>query len=331
MTTSSYSGPVDNGNAITQTNSSNPILVNRPETQYDKDVLHIRTVDDLLAFAENCSLDTWSDRLPVVLDNDLSLSGVDFWAVPIFNGCFDGRDHTIYDVNMTDAMAPCGFFLELGINAIVKNLNVSGSVTPAGDNSITGGLVGVNRGMMLNCSFSGTVSGVIETGGIAGCNEAAGIISGCRSNATISGMNATGGIAGHNLGAIIACTSDSFVNIDSVDPSLNIQTLDTSSILNFIESLSSDTVGVTTDTGGIVGYNEGFVETSISRGTVGYQHLGYNVGGIVGRSEGYINTCLNEADVYGRRDVGGILGQAEPYIELRESNSILAGLSYRVD
>ncbi|MBR4474858.1 MAG: InlB B-repeat-containing protein [Oscillospiraceae bacterium] len=330
VSTATYSGPVDNSNAEPKTTPANPILVERPETEYDKDVLHIRTVDDLLAFAENCSLDTWSDRLPVVLDNDLSLSGVDFWAVPIFNGCFDGRDHTIYDVTITDAMAPCGFFLELGLNATVKNLNVVGNVLPGGENNMTGGLVGLNRGCLLNCSFSGTVAGTAETGGIAGRNEATGIISGCRSTATVSGMNVTGGVAGHNLGAIVGCESKSFVNISSVDPALNIQTLDTSSILNFIQSISSDTVGVTTDTGGIAGFNEGFIETCISRETVGYQHLGYNVGGIAGRSDGYISTCLNEAEVYGRRDVGGILGQAEPYIELRESNSIVAGLSYRV-
>ncbi|MER2149988.1 MAG: InlB B-repeat-containing protein, partial [Candidatus Limivicinus sp.] len=330
VSTAVYSGPVDNSADPPKTTPVSPILIERPETQYDKDVLHIKTVEDLMAFAENCSLDTWSDRLPVVLDNDLSLSGTDFWAIPIFNGCFDGRNHTIYDVSLTDAMAPCGFFLELGSSATVKNLNVAGSVLPGGENNMTGGLVGLNRGMLLNCSFSGTVSGTTDTGGIAGCNAATGILSGCRSTATVSGMNATGGIVGHNLGAVIACESSSFVNIESVDPALNLQTLDTSSILNFIESMSSDTVGVTTDTGGIAGFNEGFIETSVSREVVGYQHLGYNVGGICGRSDGYISTCLNEADVYGRRDVGGILGQAEPYIELRESNSILAGLSYRV-
>lgn len=326
---SAYSGPAVPASE-TKTAPANPILIQRPDAQYDKDTLHIKTAEDLMAFAENCSLDTWSDGLPVVLDNDLSLSGVDFWAVPFFNGSFDGCSHTIYDVSLTDAMAPCGFFLELGQNATVKNLNVVGSVAPGGDKNMSGGLVGLNRGLVLNCSFSGTVSGTTDTGGIAGCNEATGILSGCRSTAAVSGMNATGGIAGHNRGAIVACESSSFVNIDSVDPALNIQTLDTSSILNFIESLSSDTVGVTADTGGIVGFNEGFVETSIARETVGYQHLGYNVGGIAGRSDGYIDTCLNEADVYGRRDVGGILGQAEPYIELREDNSIVAGLSYRV-
>ena len=326
---SAYSGPAVPASE-TKTAPANPILIQRPDAQYDKDILHIKTAEDLMTFAENCSLDTWSDGLPVVLDNDLSLSGVDFWAVPFFNGSFDGCSHTIYDMSLTDAMAPCGFFLELGQNGTVKNLNVVGSVAPGGDKNMTGGLVGLNRGLVLNCSFSGTVSGTTDTGGIAGCNEATGILSGCRSTAAVSGMNATGGIAGRNRGAIVACESCSFVNIDSVDPALDIQTLDTSSILNFIESLSSDTVGVTADTGGIVGFNEGFVETSIARETVGYQHLGYNVGGIAGRSDGYIDTCLNEADVYGRRDVGGILGQAEPYIELREDNSIAAGLSYRV-
>ena len=58
-------------------------------------VIHIRTAEDLLALAKDCSLDTWSTGRRVVLDNDLSLSGSAFDSIPTFNGSFDGQGHTI--------------------------------------------------------------------------------------------------------------------------------------------------------------------------------------------------------------------------------------------
>ncbi len=307
-----------------------PIDLERPETNYNKDVIHIRTVEDLIAFSENCSLDTWSDHLPVVLDNDLSLSDVDFQPIPLFNGCFDGRGHSIFDMSLTDPLAPCGFFLETGMDAIVKNLAVTGIVAPGGDNNMTGGLVGLNRGCVLNCSFSGTVAGKLETGGLVGRNEVTGIVTGCRSTANVSGLSQIGGVCGMNYGTLISCDSSCYVNTESVDPSLQLDDIDTSSLLNFFHSLTTETAGITTDTGGICGYNEGFIEYCVSREAVGYSRLGYNVGGVAGRSKGYINGSRNEGAVYGRKDVGGIVGQAEPYIEVTQPTNLTGALRYRM-
>lgn len=326
---SPYYGPTGSSTQ-TQSYPRTPINLERPETNYDKDVLHIRTVEDLIEFSENCSLDTWSDRLPVVLDNDLSLSDVDFQPIPLFNGNFDGRGHSIFDLTLTDPLAPCGLFLETGRDGIVKNLAVTGTVMPGGDNNMTGGLVGLNRGCLLNCSFNGTVAGKLETGGLVGRNEVTGIVTGCRSSATVSGLNQIGGICGMNYGTLISCESNSYVNTESVDPSLNLNDIDTSSLLNFFHSLTTENAGITTDTGGICGYNEGFIEYCVSSAPVGYSRLGYNVGGVAGRSRGYINGSRNEAAVYGRRDVGGIVGQAEPFVEVSQPGNLAAGLSYRM-
>ena len=324
-----YYGPTGSATQI-QSYPHTPIELERSEGNYDKEVLHIRTVEDLIAFSENCSLDTWSNRLPVVLDNDLSVSDVDFQPIPLFNGSFDGRGHSIFDLKVTDPMAPCGFFLETGQDAIIKNLSVTGVVTPGGDNNMTGGLVGLNRGSIQNCSFTGTVTGKLETGGLVGRNEVTGIVTGCRSTTTVSGLNQTGAICGMNYGTLLSCESSCYVNTESVDPALNLDDIDTSSVLNFFHSLNTETAGITTDTGGICGYNEGFIEACVSKSAVGYSRLGYNVGGIAGRSKGYINGSRNEGAVYGRKDVGGITGQAEPYVEVTQPGSLTAGLSYRV-
>ncbi len=324
-----YYGPTG-PSTQSETYPRTPINLERPETNYNKEVLHIRTVEDLIAFSENCSLDTWSDHLPVVLDNDLSLSDVDFQPIPLFNGSFDGRGHSIFDVSLTDPLAPCGFFLETGMDGIVKNLAVTGVVVPGGDNNMTGGLVGLNRGCLLNCSFSGTVAGKLETGGLVGRNEVTGIVTGCRSTANVSGLNQIGGICGVNYGTLISCDSSCYVNTESVDPSLQLDDIDTSSLLNFFHSLTTETAGITTDSGGVCGYNEGFIEYCVSREAVGYSRLGYNVGGIAGRSKGYINGSRNEGAVYGRKDVGGIVGQAEPYIEVTQPTNLTGALSYRM-
>jgi len=300
-----------------------------PAFAEDDGVIHIRTVEDLLALAKDCSLDTWSDGKKVVLDSDLSLSGSAFDSIPSFNGSFDGQGHTIYDMELSSAQSPCGFFLETGKDADISNLHVSGSVVTHGDDSMVGGLVGLNRGMLTGCSFSGVVNALTQVGGIAGKNDASGVIVSCSASGTVRGLTQVGGIAGENAGALTGCENRSFVNTESVDPTLRLESIDTSSIVNLIRSLRTDSAGITTDTGGVAGSSSGFIERCSNTGTVGYLHLGYNVGGIAGRSGGYINACLNVGEVYGRKDVGGIVGQAEPLTETA-AEDLLAGVGYRI-
>lgn len=296
----------------------------------EDEVVYIRTEEDLMQLASDCSLDTWSDKKKIVLENDLSLSTVDFASIPIFNGEFDGGGHTIYDLNLVSAQSPCGFFLETGKDADIHDLNISGTVATVGDDSLVGGVTGVNRGLISNCSFSGEVSARSMVGGIAGQNQSSGVITTCRASGSVQGLSQTGGIVGDNAGAVIDSENRAFVNTESVDPSLRLDAIDTSSILNFILSLRTDNAGITTDTGGIAGASTGFIERCVNAGAVGYLHLGYNVGGVVGRSSGYITGCVNDSDVYGRRDVGGIVGQAEPLSEIVEAANLLSGISYRL-
>lgn len=300
------------------------------EAAEDVEVIRIRTAEDLMELAEECSLDTWSDGKKVVLENDLSLSGVSFNSIPIFNGEFDGGGHTIYDLDLNSAQSPCGFFLETGKDADVHDLNLSGTVATVGDDSVVGGVVGLNRGLLSHCSFSGEVSALRTVGGIAGKNDADGVITACTASGSVRGLSGTGGIVGENAGAIIGSENQAFVNTESVDPTLRLDTIDTSSVLNFIRSLRTDNAGITTDTGGIAGASTGFIEHCTNTGTVGYLHLGYNVGGIAGRSSGYVKGCSNRGDIYGRRDVGGVVGQAEPLTEIIEAANMLSGISYRL-
>ena len=292
--------------------------------------IHIGTAQELLQLAQDCSLDTWSDGKRIVLDCDLSLSGVAFASIPIFNGSFDGGGHTIYDLDLRSAQSPCGFFLETGKDADIHDLKLSGTVSTHGDDSMVGGLVGLNRGRLSACSFSGEVRALKQVGGLVGFNDGTGTISDCEFSGSVQGLSQTGGLVGENAGVVEQSRSSGFVNTESVDPKLHIESIDTSSVLNLIHSLRTDSAGITTDTGGIAGSSSGFVERCINVGTVGYLHLGYNVGGIVGRSDGFVSGCLNTGEVYGRKDVGGIVGQAEPMLEISQAENLLAALSYRL-
>lgn len=287
----------------------------------------LRTQQDLLDLAEHCRSDTWSKGITVVLENDISLAGIAFEPIRFFAGTLEGGGHTIRDVSISCAASPCGIFAEVQQGASILDLNVIGDYAPSGNADSIGGIAGVNNGLIAGCSFSGSISGNAFVGGIVGENFAYGCIQSCRSEGNILGSNMTGGIAGRNAGTIQDCRSESFVNIVSTDPQLNLNDLDIAGILKSFTVASSDVIGVVQDSGGIAGYNSGIIGVCENQTTVGYQHIGYNVGGIAGRSCGHIYACQNNGEVYGRKDIGGIVGQMEPYINLLSQSDMLGNLA----
>lgn len=295
------------------------------------DMVYINTADDFLAFALNCTLDSWSRDKLFVLGSDISLEDTGFLTVPIFGGTFDGDGHTISGLEITDSLTPAGLFGILEETAVIKNLSVSGYIVPAGDSTAAGGIAGENSGNITDCSFSGTICGEDNTGGIAGINSVTGRIENCTVSGAIFGENKTGGIAGYNLGVIDGCENNSYINIASVDPSLSLDDIQIKLTLDIAALGTADTSTASNDTGGIAGYSSGAIVSCTNNSTVGYQHIGYNVGGIVGRSCGYLYDCRNYAEVYGRKDVGGISGQTEPYIELNLTESTLGKLKRQID
>lgn len=294
----------------------------------DTDTYYISDADGLVALAQYCSLNTWSVGKTVVLQGDISLEGVDFTPIPTFGGTFDGGGYTISGLGVYDSFMPSGLFGVLQSTAVVKNLNVSGTVSPDGDGSMTGGIVGENNGMLLGCTFTGTVVGSDSVGGIAGCNGLTGKIVNCNAGGNVTGDRMTGGIAGCNLGIINACDNTAYVNTTSVDRSVDPSDLN----LDFLTDLSKlstlDTSNATNDTGGIAGYSSGVVESCSNSATVGYPHFGYNVGGIIGRSCGYVRACENAGQIYGRKDVGGIAGITSSTVRHSFAKCTLSGGKY---
>lgn len=271
--------------------------------------IQISNIEDFLSFVDNCKYDSWSIGKTVTLATDLDVIGVDFDGVAYFNGTFEGNGHTITNLKMEPKGSNYGFFRYIGENGSVKDLHISGEIKPSGSQENIGGIAGVNYGTISKCSFDGEVHGINSVGAIAGINKGTGNIISCSSNALVLATNYTGGIAGTNEGVISACTNESSVNIEELEPTLDLAGMDVSSF-NVTQNVVNRN-----DMGGIAGYSTGLITDCTNEGIIGYKHTGYNAGGIVGSQCGIVLDCTNKGEVYGRKDVGGIAGQAEPYVE----------------
>ena len=306
-----------------------------PVDMSEREDVYISTADDLIRLARDCSLDVWSRDKNVILKNDIDISGSDFKHIPIFSGIFDGQGYTISGLSLTGEESYVGLFCIAQTSAVIKNLNVEGFVTPAGKPLATGGIVGDNYGLISNCCFNGSVEGYDYTGTIVGYNEQTGNISSCRSLGHVLGYHFTGGIAGYNLGMVNGCSNSARVNITSIDETFSISDIDLSKYTNNLLNVFGDNnkqdatsiVNSTVDIGGICGYSQGTIVSCTNDALIGYEHFGYNVGGIVGRQNGYVQMCVNNGEVYGRKDVGGIAGQAEPYVIIDITKDIVGQLT----
>ena len=289
----------------------------RPEAE----VIKIHTLEDFMAFAKQCSLDSWSVNKWIILEADINLSDTDFEMIPIFGGVFDGNGHTISGFHDVGDGYVGGLFRYISQSGVVKNLQLKGNVEGTEEKECIGSICGINYGTIQNCSFEGTINGRDTVGGITGTNAATGFIDNCTIHGHVTGYYMTGGITGTNHGYVNKCSNYSGINDDSEwveeDDEMG------SGLLLAINNSDSDLEfysGV--DTGGIAGYSDGTISSCFNYGKVGYEHTGYNIGGIAGRQAGVVSFCENTGEIYGRKDVGGIVGQMEPSIAVNEAESL---------
>lgn len=303
------------------------LLACLPVTQADAagNTIHISSEAELRDLAASCALDTWSRDKNVVLDSDLTLADPSFLPIPTFGGSFDGQGHTIHNVSITDSLSPAGLFGVVQAGGSVRSLHVVGTVTPSGDGRSVGGIAGENNGAIEKCSFTGTVSGQVYVGGIAGHTGASGSILACETRGAVIGDSMTGGITGYNEGLLADCTNSACVNVESTDPRLDLEDLDLTPDLSKLGQANAGASSA--DTGGIAGYSVGTLSDCVNHGAVGYQHIGYNTGGVAGRSCGQLLRCRNDGSIAGRKDVGGVVGQIEPYIQVDASPTYLSELN----
>lgn len=302
---------------------------------FASDNIEIRTPEDLIGLSEKSINEASTKDNHYVLMNDIDLMGTGYEPISIFAGFLDGRGHTISGFSFDGRQAGTGFIRTVTKDGHIMNLNLSGRTEPRGEMKETGGIAGVNYGLIEGCSFDGSVLGFEITGGIAGHNMESGVIRRCTNLASVNSTRRTGGITGFNEGLIESSENKGDINAsrrtahemdDERSGASEDEEYDDDEENGF-DKLIPDTIDLKDDdlfnkfdnglkinyTGGIAGVCAGSITDSLNLGTVGYQHVGYKTGGITGYDRGIISGCRNNGKVYGRKDVGGIAGQFEPY------------------
>lgn len=231
-----------------------------------------------------------------------------------FAGVFDGAGYTIYGLYVNRSTA-AGFIGYLAKSGIVKNVYMDkGTVSvELSGKPYAGGIVAINYGIVQksknlnsvsnnqNPSFQASSEKNIYSGGIVGSNE--GVILDCNNGGTILAkskniaqpVSFAGGIAGYNTGEIHNCYNQGSVTSEDT----------TIAYGNFTLNMSSYS-------GGITGYNSGTIsncrnsqdinsriKSSLSNGesnsgVLDAQAKVYS-GGIVGFNTGNVFKCYNDA------------------------------------
>ena len=287
--------------------------------------VYLNSPESLLTLAQNCILDSYSLDLQVELLTDIDMTGYDFTGIPIFCGSFEGNNHAISGLALTQDGSAVGLFRYLSSTALVQNLHVSGTIAPEGSRCIVGGIAGENAGKIENCTFDGSVTASDKVGGIVGINRVTGVVDNCTARGQISGDHFTGGIAGENLGVIRRCINSAPVNITPQENAVVITDITLESMT------SSESASTVTDVGGIAGTSAGVIRDCDNFATIGYRQIGYNIGGIAGSQMGYIVDCQNFGEIFGRKEVGGIVGQLEPATLIEYTTDALQILQQQLD
>ena len=248
----------------------------------------------------------------ITLDTDIDLTGKDWTPIGTdydnsYKGTFDGGGHTITGLNVTTNDEYVGLFGYLNRAGTVKNVVMEGVQITSNQiyGGSIGGVVGSSWGTIENCSVSGSVSGTVYVGGVAGA-QIGGSITGCSSSATVKGMVDVGGVAGqtNSNATLTACYATGNVIIE-IDPVKNIACGSLVGMNAGSSLLACYATGNVTSTGSSTGKVQigGFLGNNYTTVTAGYwknnheQGIGYDTKSTkVTKVDGSVVTWQNAVD-----------------------------------
>ena len=187
----------------------------------------VTSADGLMNVAE--LVNGGKSDINITLDTDIDLTGKDWTPIGTdydnsYKGTFDGGGHTITGLTFTTNDKYAGLFGWLNKAGTVKNVVMEGVQITSNQiyGGSIGGVAGYSWGTIENCSVSGSVSGTVYVGGVAGA-QIGGSITGCSSSATVKGTVDVGGVAGqtNSSATLTACYATGNVIIE-IDPVKNI-------------------------------------------------------------------------------------------------------------
>ena len=219
--------------------------------------------------------------------------------VPAFTGAFDGQNHTISNlfISQTSGSNFVGLFGSIGSGGVVFNVGVKNADVTAP--AFVGALAGDNQGVVFNAYSTGWVTGFITVGGLLG--DLGGMAVNSYSAATIVGEIVPGSTSSGNpswIGGLVGQVVGGAV----------INSHATGAVVAF----DGDYVG------GLIGStNVGVtVSNSYATGNVFAPQItngGVSIGGLIGDSYDAVTNSYATGNVTGEQFVGGLIGSAEGY------------------
>lgn len=252
-----------------------------------------------------------------------------------------------------------GLFAEIGETAVVENLNVSYSyvniigsrfvkedVSATTSQDITfnfGGIAGINKGTIKNCSSSIHFGEIItyynnnNIGMITGMNNENAKVINCKVRGNLNVLDGAnkykkdypeannlanekvilaGGVVGLNAGKIedtfkIYASEEQIFNKNNITSTVNLTGIYNVEILQLSEeSAFGGIVGENTSTG-IIGYYNNDILTGLGVSSYGNIIAYNNVGGVAGKNRGSINSSFSASSVTGVNNIGGLVGLYE--------------------
>jgi cytochrome c553 len=244
-----------------------------------------------------------------------------------FMGVFDGRNHTIRNLNISmPQRGGVGLFGVVGETGVVMNL-VLDNATIEG-RSGTGAVVGANMGVVHNTRAKAKVTGGLAVGGIVGGNS--GLVAFSTFEGEVNAQQAAGGVVGDMTGGVYRSSSSGTVKGNRALGGL----VGLSTFGMIFDSYATGAVTGTSDLGGLVGMstdasvNNSYAaatvtgETNNIGGLIGFNSLSVvrnsfatgkvsgadTVGGLVGRNNGVIRRSYALAEVTGTTNAGSLVG-----------------------
>ncbi|MTI55673.1 stalk domain-containing protein [Geosporobacter ferrireducens] len=256
----------------------------------------ISSVQELIAFAASINVDEGYEGAYIVLTKDISLKGIDWIptgsgnAAYPFRGSFDGAGHTISDMTIGSEGEPMTYqyvgLFGYGNRAQIKNVNLTNAYInnyyKGNGRAYAGVLAGAveNGTYIANCSAQGILTNRSKnqcyTGGLvsftSGTDSAVGYVINCYTNVDITGISDSSWVY---LGGISGLNNRTYI--------INCYTLG--------DAASDSTVNVNkTSTGGIAGFQAGYVRNCYALGNVKSVLSATDVGGYAGRHTGIATT-----------------------------------------
>ena len=196
-----------------------------------------------------------------------------------FTAIFEGNGHSIRGLRLEHFGAlPSGLIGTTHHDSEIRNLELTSVRIQGG--SRTGGLVGDNKGQIVNCGVFGLVTGEIGVGGIAGINRFTGVIRKSFYRGAVHGFDTVGGAVGLNENGWVDST--------------------------FAEANLTGRQ----DVGGLIGRNteHGSAQLIYAYGRV---LAARNAGGLVGNNAGEIRLAHTAGYIEALESFGGLIGSNE--------------------